>query len=86
MLELDVPLSSKIKQEQIAGKHVFNVADGHLIASFDKDLNEDTVKEIAKKQPNFFVMRDASAANDNVLDNFEQIFKYYSPSTICKIL
>ena len=86
MLELDVPLSAKIKQEQIAGKHVFNVADGHLIASFDKDLNEDTVKEIAKKQPNFFVMRDASAANDNVLDNFEQIFKYYSPSTICKIL
>ena len=86
MLELDVPLSARIEQEQIAGKHVFNVAEGHLIATFDKDLNEDTVKEIAKKQPNFFVMRDSSAANDNVLDNFEQIFKYYSPSTICKIL
>ena len=29
---------------------------------------------------------DASAANDNVLDNFEQIFKHYSPDTIRKIL
>lgn len=86
MLELDVPLSASIKQEQFAGKNVFVVADGHLIATFDKDVNESTVTEIAKRKPNFFVMRDASAANDNVLDNFEQIFKHYSPDTICKIL
>ena len=86
MLELDVPLSASIKQEQFAGKNVFVVADGHLIATFDKDVNESTVTEIAKRKPNFFVMRDASAANDNVLDNFEQIFRHYSPDTICKIL
>ena len=86
MLELDVPLSASIKQEQFAGKNVFVVANGHLIATFDKDVNESTVTEIAKRKPNFFVMRDASAANDNVLDNFEQIFRHYSPDTICKIL
>ena len=86
MLELDVPLSATIKCEQIAGKNVFVVADGHLIATFDREVNETTVTEIAKQKPNFFVMRDASAANDNVLDNFEQIFKHYSPDTICKIL
>ena len=86
MLELDVPLSADIKREQIAGKNVFVVADGHLIATFDREVNETTVTEIAKQKPNFFVMRDASAANDNVLDNFEQIFKHYSPDTICKIL
>lgn len=86
MLELDVPLSASIKPEQLAGKNVFVVADGHLIATFDKDVNESTVSEIAKRKPNFFVMRDASAANDNVLDNFEQIFRHYSPDTICKIL
>ena len=86
MLELDVPLSASIKQEQFAGKNVFVVADGHLIATFDKDVNESTVTEIAKRKPNFFIMRDASAANDNVLDNFEQIFRHYSPDTICKIL
>lgn len=86
MLELDVPLSATIKCEQISGKKVFIVADGHLIATFDREVNETTVTEIAKQKPNFFVMRDASAANDNVLDNFEQIFKHYSPDTICKIL
>ena len=86
MLEHDIPLSASIKKEQIAGKNVFNVADGHLIATFDNDVNETTVTEIAKQQPNYFVMRDASAANDNVLDNFEQIFRHYSPDTICKIL
>ena len=86
MLELDVPLSASIEVEQIAGKRVFNVSDGHLIATFDKDVNESTVTEIARRKPNFFVMRDASAANDNVLDNFEQIFRHYSPDTTCKIL
>ena len=86
MLELDIPLSASIVVEQLAGKRVFVVADGHLIATFDKDVNESTVTEIAKRKPNFFIMRDASAANDNVLDNFEQIFRHYSPDTICKIL
>ena len=86
MLELDIPLSASIQQEQIAGKRVFNVADGHLIATFDRDINETTVTEVARRKPNFFVMRDASAANDNVLDNFDQIFHYYSPDTTCKIL
>ena len=86
MLELDIPLSTSIVVEQIAGKRVFNVTDGHLIATFDKDVNESTVTEIAKRKPNFFVMRDASAANDNVLDNFEQIFRHFSPDTVCKIL
>jgi len=86
MLELNIPLSASIERMQIAGKHVFNVANGHLIATFDKDVNESAVNEIARRQPNYFVMRDASADNDNVLDNFEQIFKHYSPETICKIL
>ena len=86
MLELDIPLSASIVVEQLAGKRVFNVSDGHIIATFDKDVNESTVTEIAKRKPNFFIMRDASAANDNVLDNFEQIFRHYSPDTICKIL
>ena len=42
--------------------------------------------EIAKMKPDYFIMRDASAVNDNVLDNFEQIFKHYSTDTIRKIL
>ena len=84
--ELGIELSAKIEDRDVNGKKVFFVDGTYLIATFDMDVNESTVTEIAKMKPQYFVMRDASAANDNVLDNFEQIFKHYSPDTIRKIL
>lgn len=86
MPELGIELSAQVRSEQLAGKSVFIVDDGYLIATFDTEVNESTVTEIAKMRPQYFVMRDSSAANDNVLDNFEQIFRHYSPDTIRKIL
>lgn len=86
MPELDIELSAKIEEKEVNGKKVFFVDGNYLIATFDTDVNESTVTEIAKMKPQYFVMRDASAANDNVLDNFEQIFRHYSPETIRKIL
>lgn len=71
MPELDIELSAKIEEKEVNGKKVFFVDGGYLIATFDMDVNESTVTEIAKLKPQYFVMRDASAANDNVLDNFE---------------
>ena len=84
--ELGIELSAKIEVKDVNGKKVFFVDGTYLIATFDTEVNESTVTEIAKMKPDYFVMRDASAANDNVLDNFEQIFKHYSPDTIRKIL
>ena len=84
--ELDIELSAKIEEKEVNGKKVFFVDGNYLIATFDTEVNESTVTEIAKMKPQYFVMRDASAANDNVLDNFEQIFRHYSPDTIRKIL
>ncbi len=86
MPELNIELSAKIEEKEVNGKKVFFVDGDYLIATFDTDVNESTVTEIAKMKPQYFVMRDASAANDNVLDNFEQIFRHYSPDTIRKIL
>jgi len=86
MLDLGIELSAKIKSKQIAGKNVHFVDDNYLVACFERDVNESTITEIAKLQPIYFVMRDASAANDNVIDNFEQIFKHYSPDTNCRII
>ena len=86
MLDLGIELHVKIEERQIAGKHVHFVDDNYLIACFDRDVNETTIKEIAKLHPIYFVMRDASAANDNVIDNFEQIFRHYSPDTNCRII
>lgn len=86
MLDLGILLSAKIEKTEIAGKEVWSVDGGYLMACFDRDVNETTITEIAKRKPTYFVMRDASAATDNVLDNFDQLFANYSPDTICKIL
>lgn len=89
MLDLGVELSSKIEETVIADKKVFDVAgadDRSLIACFDKDVNEETIKAIAQKKPSYFVMRDSSLVNDSAATNFEQIFATYSPDTVRKVL
>lgn len=86
MLDLGIELSAKIEAKQIAGKTVHFVDGNYLVACFDSAVNESTIKEIAKLHPVYFVMRDSSAANDNVIDNFEQIFQHYSPDTNCRII
>ena len=86
MLDLGILLSSDIQETEIAGKKVFSVADGYLIACFDKDVTEEAVKAIAQKQPVYAVFRDSSMASDSVATNFEQIFETYSPRTQRKVL
>ena len=86
MLDLGVLLSSKIEETTIAGKKVFNVEDNYLIACFDSNVTEETIKAIAKQKPYYFVMRDSSMANDSVATNFDQIFATYSPDTVRKVL
>ena len=86
MLELGVLPSSKIVETEIDGKKVFDVADGFLLACFDKGVTTETVTAIAKKQPYYAVFRDASMADDSTATNFDQIFETYSPSTVRKVL
>ena len=86
MIELGIELSAKIEKTSIAGKTVWSVNDGYLMACFDEGVNESTIKEVAKQKPFYFVMRDSSLATDNVADNFEQIWSEYSNDTVRKIL
>ena len=88
MLDLGIELSAKIERKEVAGKEVFSVDDDYLIACFDKDVNETTIEEMAKLYPTHLVIRDASAANDNVIDNFDQIIESYSneKNITCHIL
>ena len=86
MLDLGVLLSSKIEESTIAGKKVFNVADGFLMACFDENVSDETITAIAKQKPYYFVMRDSSMASDSVATNFDQIFATYSPDTVRKVL
>ena len=77
---------SKIEETEIAGKKVFSVADGFLIACFDADVTDEVITEIAKKKPYYFVTRDHSMASDSVATNFDQIFETYSPQTTRRVL
>lgn len=86
MLDLGIMLSSKIETKQIDGKTVYYVERNYLVACFDEDVTEETIKKIAKEKPYYFVMKDSSMANDSVATNFEQIFTTYSPETIRKVL
>ena len=86
MIDLGIELSAKIEKRSIAGKTVWSVSDGYLMACFDEEVNETTITEIARQHPYYFVMRDSSLANDQVADNFEQIWEEYSKDTVRKII
>ncbi len=86
MLELGATLDSKIETTTVAGKTLYDVADGYLVACFDRDVSDEVVKTIAQMQPTYAVLRDTSMADDATATNFEQIFKTYSPNTTTRIL
>ena len=86
MLELGATLDSKIETTMVAGKTIYNVAEGYLVACFDPDVTDEVVKTIAQMLPAYAVLRDTSMKDDSTATNFEQIFKTYSPDTVTKIL
>ena len=86
MLELGATLDSKIETTTVAGKTIYNVAEGYLVACFAPDVTDEVVKAIAQMQPAYAVLRDTSMKDDSTATNFEQIFKTYSPDTVTRIL
>lgn len=88
MLDLGILLSSKIETKKINGKDVFCVEGNYLMACFDDSVDENTITDIAKEKPYYFVMRDPanSKDGDSLITNFEQIFTTYSPDTVRKVL
>jgi len=86
LLDWGVDLALPITEETILKRRVFFVAEDALAACFDTGLDEDFVKELAKRQPLRAVFRDSGYASDAVKINFEQIFKALSPHTELKTL
>jgi len=86
MLDKGVSLSSKIELRNgyyIVGDSSFGLID--LICSFDK-INLDTIKEIAKLQPECCVFLDSQVKDDATRTNIQQIFATYSPKTKMEVL
>ena len=86
LLDWGVDLALPVTEEKILKRRVFFVAQNALAACFDTGLDEDFVKELAKRQPLRAVFRDSGYASDAVKINFEQIFKALSSHTEIKTL
>lgn len=86
MLDWGLPLNLKIEQTNIADKKVYKVDNDLLYACFDKNLDEDFAKEIAKDKPLRIVCRDASFKDNSAKINVKQLLKQLSPNTELKVI
>jgi adenine-specific DNA-methyltransferase len=86
MLDWGLPLSLKIIKETITGKQVYKVANNSLYACFDKDIDEQFAKELAKDKPLRVVFKDSGFKDDTAKTNVKQLLKQLSPDTEMKVL
>ncbi len=81
-----IPYSARIEERELAGKKVFFVDGDKLAACFDEAVGADTIEEMAKARPWYAVMRDTSMADDATQANFAELFRTYSPDTVCRVI
>jgi adenine-specific DNA-methyltransferase len=86
LLDWGVPLSLPHTTETIEGKRVHFVNDTDLVACFEESINENIVREIAKRKPLRVVFRDSSFANSPDKINVTEIFKTLSSETTVKVI
>ena len=84
--QFQIPLSAKIETKSINGSTVFSVDSGRLAACFDRNVSTETIVAMAKMEPDYAVMRDASFSGDDAVSNFGELFKTYSPATITRVV
>ena len=80
MLELGVPLSEKVEKISIGIHSLYKVENANLIAGFENNIDEAMVTEVAKMNPDYFVLRE-DAIDDSLINNIDSIFKVYSKSS-----
>lgn len=86
MPQFQIPLSASIERQAINGSTVLSVDGGRLVACFDQGVSTETITEMAKMEPDYAVMRNASFLGDAAVSNFGELFKIYSPATITKVV
>lgn len=77
-----IPYSARIEKRELGGRECFLVDGNRLVACFDTEVGTETIEEMAKMEPDYAVMRDASMRDDATQANFEELFKTYSPDTV----
>lgn len=86
MLKKQIELSAPIEKLDVDGHTVFSVDGGRLVACFDRDVPVEVMTAMAKMEPDYAVMRDASFTGDDAVSNFAEIFKNYSSITEVEVI
>lgn len=86
MIELGLPISSKINKQVVLDNNVYFVDENNLVACFDNKVNEELIKCLANSKPLYACFKDSSFGNDSISVNCEQIFKTISPVTKIKVI
>lgn len=86
MLDWGLQLSLPIERKTIAGKEVYEVAGDSLYCCFDKGIDEDFAKEVAKDLPMRIVFRDNGFKDDTAKENVKQLLKQLAPNTEMKVI
>ncbi len=77
MVDWGVELSLPIRREEVAGKELFVVNDGALVACFEEEIPLETIRYIAGLSPQRLIFRESSFATDadklNVYERFKQL-------------
>lgn len=79
LVDWGVDLTLPIRREVVQGKSVFFVDDNALVACFESGINEDLVKDLARRQPLRLVFRDNGFVSDAVKINVQQIVRQLCP-------
>ena len=86
LLEWGLPLSLPYCSEKVDDITIHIINDGDLIACFADAINEEIIREIAKRQPLRAVFRDSSFINSPAKINVKEIFKLLAPNTSVKVI
>lgn len=81
-----IPYSARIERRELGGRECFLVDGNRLVACFDTEVGTETIEEMARLEPDYAVMRDASMKDDATQANFEELFKTYSPDTVRRVI
>lgn len=84
ILSCGIPLKCKIEIKKVNNRDVYFVDDTYLIVCFEKDIDDNTIEELAKRKPHFMVFN--QNVQDSTLANIKQIFKMISNDTNVKVI
>jgi len=86
MIDWGLELSLPYESITLDNNTVYSVDHNMLIACFDTEISEMTIRSISKMKPTYAVFRDSSFKNVQDKINLGELFKNESPETVIKVL